>query len=474
MSRFNRTILLAITGILCLAVLLGINGVAGKKTWRFDLTADKLFSLSPQTVAVLKDMGRDVKAVAFFYPNSQGRTSVKDMFDLFKRETDLFDYEFVDPDRDPARAKELGVRNFPVVVLVSGERNEKITFPSEENVINGVIRVADTTPRRVYFVEGHGELNIHGTDNSGMDKVKALVRSQGMEVDVLPLSMVDSIPEDTDILAIVGPKMDFLDTELALLRNYLDSEGRLLVCFSAEDRTNLDDFIVDRLSIQRREGIAVDMTSKMQVGDPRITMVQKYSDTHPITRDFGQIMTMFPTAGGLRTSIKPVPWEERIMVQHLGRTSHEAWLETDVVTLNQTGEARFDSEKDTKGPLTLIASYEIKDLPPPDPENPKPEPSPEVLNVPKARAVVFGDQDFMTNQYLPAGGNTDLLRNTLNWLSERESILSLSKERENIFMLLKSDQKFIITWMPRAIVPVAALLMALAITLIRRPRKTGS
>ncbi len=459
-KRISQTVL---AGVLGLALLVGLNVLAAKQNWRWDTTETKRYSLAPETKDALESLDTDVVAVAFFRPEE--RIQVKDTLNLFSQKTDRFTYEFVDPDRSPFRAREYDVTQTGTVVLLSGDKQEKLLFPDEAKMVNGVIRVSNPRRARLYFVTGHGEASPESLGDAACTQLAAALQDQGADTQSLTLARLESVPEDADALLILGPKKDFLAHELKVLGDYWNKGGRLLIALAAENSTNLDAWLAN-LGLQRMQGYAIDPVSKLIVGDPMAPLVQDYG-FHPVTQDFA-LMTIFPTAA----AFKALPTEDGQgpagKAEYLGRSTQQSWLETDIAALRESGTAEFDEQTDIPGPLWLAAVYEQ----PLAAEAEKNGGGDSEKPARSQRAVVFADQDFLTDQYVNLSGNMDLARNTANWLMEREKLISVSKpDAANVFLTLSVGERMLVSWAPLLLIPGLCLALALMVALGRRKAK---
>ncbi|MBT8763828.1 GldG family protein [Desulfohalobiaceae bacterium Ax17] len=439
------------TIIVGLAVLVGLNVLANKADLQYDTTKNKRYSLSKQTVKVLKHLERPVKVLCFYRPGEAERKNLEDLLKLYAKESANFSFEFVDPDRSPFRAKEFKVRQTGEVILLSENRQEKILFPDEEKLTNGLIRVSNPEKAKFYFVQGHGEVPFSGFGEKSITQLKDVLKNQGVELEKLLLAREKKVPEDASALVIIGPQKDFLKHELALLTDYLNTGGRLFLALNAETETNLDLWIKDNLHLKRLSGLILDPMSKLIVGDYLSPLVQDYP-YHKITEDFN-LMTIFPTCTAFEEEAEA---QAKYQIIPLGRSTGSAWLETDLVSLKK-GQARFDPGKDIQGPLWLAVVYENEF---------QEKDSNATL---KSRVVVFGDNDFLTNQFIGLSGNMDLARNSLNWLREKEDTLAISKPKlANSLLFLNVWQQRLITWVPLVVLPLLCVLMAVYVGMKRR------
>ena len=69
----------AILVVLILGVIALVEAVSYRHNWRVDLTENKRWSLSPQTVKIVGELAVPVKAMAFFRPDQPGKRTAEDL-----------------------------------------------------------------------------------------------------------------------------------------------------------------------------------------------------------------------------------------------------------------------------------------------------------------------------------------------------------------------------------------------------------
>lgn len=439
-----------ITGLLGLALLVGINVLVAKHPWQFDATSSKKNSLSSSSVNIVLGLKKEVRAVAFIRPREGGKEAMEDLLQLYAAQSKLIQVDFVDPDRHPLTAKEYGVVQSETVVLVSGDKRESVLFPTEEKLTNAIIRVTNPKRAKVYFIQGHGELSPDQSGKNGVGTLRKALTDLGMDTAVITLVREKTIPQDADALLILGPKVDFLPQEIAMLSSYA-AAGRIFLAFSAETPTNLVTWMGNEYGVEWLPGLLVDPVSSYLAGDASVASIQDYSG-HPITRDFN-LVTLFPTAGGLALKNNA---DAKKRPDVLGMSSPQSWLESDRSGLLQ-GKAKFDEGQDKKGPIWLAVSTESKAMD--GDENGT------------SRAVLFADQDFLSDQYIVLSGNLDLVRNSVNWLTEQENLISISeKSVANKLLFLNSGSRSLLTLVPLFFWPMVSFVCGILVFRIRRRR----
>ena len=69
-----------------------------------DLTEDKVNTLSPELAAALANLPEKVTATGFFSQNSSTETADQLLSNIKANSNGKFDYQFINPDRDPQAA----------------------------------------------------------------------------------------------------------------------------------------------------------------------------------------------------------------------------------------------------------------------------------------------------------------------------------------------------------------------------------
>ena len=83
---FGLNVLLTI--LITVAILVVVNYFSYRFHKRFDLTAEKVHSLSPQSVKVVKNLKSKVQLIAFYPEADPERNTVKDLFERYRYVSD--------------------------------------------------------------------------------------------------------------------------------------------------------------------------------------------------------------------------------------------------------------------------------------------------------------------------------------------------------------------------------------------------
>jgi len=457
----------AIMAILALGIVVAANAISVRHNTRWDLTENKRHSVSPQTVQVLRTLKTPVNAIAFYRTDTPGKKEAEDLLSQYATYSGgKFTWRLEDTDRAPALARQYGVESYGTVVLQGGpagqERTEKVLDADEEKLTNGIVKVTRATKRVVYVVKGHGEREIGATDRNGFSQAKEQMEKSNYEVKELFLAQDPKIPDDASIVIIPGPRTDLFPQELAALDAYVARGGKVLfmaVPFQAPNTAKYfgkygvtvdDDVIIELNPIGQVFGVG-----------PLVPVVGQY-DTHPITKDMGGVMTLFP----LTRSVEPAKsMPKGVQASPLARTSRQSWGETDK-NVFQTGKAVPDpNEKTGPLPVAVVATVDAQ-------TESKPEATPAAdapKKIAKARIVVVGTADFASNQFLGAQGNRDFFLNVVSWLAEEEDLISIrAKDTKQNPVVLTSAQSNLVLALPLVALPGAVLLCGIVVIVQRR------
>ncbi len=440
--------------ILLFLAILGIsNFILSRHSKRFDLSETGKFSLASQTLKLLENLNHEVKVTGFFQEGSRPKQEFRDLIESYRYHSDKLNYEFIDPDRKPAIAKQYGINQYNIVVLESGKQETRIKAAvdvvSEEELTNALIRVSREQRKVVYFLEGHGEHALDDSSQSGYSQAKEALEREGFEAKTLFILKEGKIPQDATILVLAGPQRSFLGAEKDAIRRYLKDKGQLFLMLDPQEKTGLDDLLAE-WGLTLGHEIIVDPSPNLTLlgFDASNALVLNYTP-HDIVKDL-RLATLFPVARSIRFSSTNT---QNLDYQALARTGPDSWGETDFTSR----QAKFDPAQDRKGPLDIAAAVE---RPGEEGEN----------KTSGARLVVFGDSDFAANGFFNFSGNSDLFMASVNWLAQEKDLISIRpKEAKFSPLILTQRQGRVLFFLPVIVLP--AMVIAVGIGVWRRRKK---
>jgi ABC-type uncharacterized transport system involved in gliding motility auxiliary subunit len=412
---------------------------------------------------------------AFFQEGSPEAEEAKDLLEQYAYACRKFSFEFVDPDRFPAKARRYGITAYGTLVMETETREEKLAQTQEQKLTNALLRVTRKGQKVMYFMTGHDEKSTQDQGKDGYSAVKEAVEEQNYIVKDLLLMRAEEVPTDTSVLIIAGPKKNLFSEEMSSLRAFVDKGGHVLILVDPETDTGLAAFLRS-YGIVVGQDIIVDKMSRIFGADYLTPIVSEYDGYHPVTEDF-KAASFFPLARSVR-KINDVP--EHVNNTELAKTGTSSWAETNLKILKE-GSAFFDEKKDSMGPVpvAVVSTINRKVEEPEDGGTEEPAGQAEDFHdrddkdgkdAPRpARIVVFGDSDFAGNAYLNLSGNRDLFMNALSLLAEEQDLIAIRpKERESQPMVLSHTQGRIIFWSSVVLLPGAVLVLGVMVLRARR------
>ena len=436
--------------LIVLAILAAINYLAERHNKRWDLTAASQYTLSDQTKKVLQGLTKPVKVTVFARTDDFERFRTR--LEEYQYQTKQLQVEYIDPEKRPSLAERLKENALGTIVLEYDGRVQRVTSDAEQDITNGLIKVVQGQQPKVYFVTGHGERDISGSDGGGYSGIAGALKSDNFVTESLVLLQQD-IPADAGVVVLAGPKSDLLEPEVAKLKAYLAKGGKLMVLIDppqkadAPPMTNLIALLKD-WSVDVGTNAVLDPMSQLRGTQADVPVAAQYP-FHAITSTF-RLLTAYPYV----RSVKPIEGAPA------GRTAtsivmsgRNSWAESDLkrMTTEGSAEPNFD-QGDVQGPISLAVAVSAPvegATPPPPADGPDANP-----NKPETRLVVVGDSDFAANSVAGIPGNQDMFLNMVNWLAQQENLISVrARNPEDRRITMTAGQDRMIFWFTIAILP---------------------
>ena len=204
---------LSIVSILVfLGILVAVNYLGARQNKRWDLTANQVFSLSEQTIRILRELEQPVNVIVY---ERQDRQDIhRDRLEEFTYHTSQVKTEYIDPDREPARAQEAKIESLPTILIQYGGRTERVNSSNEQDLTNGLIKAVTGQAKKVYFTQGHGEKDPASSDRAGLSTIADALKQDNFAVESLLLVTQKTVPDDATIVVIAGATTDFFPPEI--------------------------------------------------------------------------------------------------------------------------------------------------------------------------------------------------------------------------------------------------------------------
>lgn len=468
--------------ILILSLILSLNYLAMQVFFRFDLTENHRYALSPETKAYLKDLTDPIK-VYVTIPRSSPQQEEETLYRyvshllqeyVYNSRRDgnfLIDVEYVDIFKDLSKAdmlaREYGLEDANTILVIAADRQRNIrpdeilefsglkptAFKGESTLTSAIMEVTQEVSPTVYFVQGHQESTPEGTSpNEGLSQITRELNLRNYSIRQIDLTSVDKIPEDAALLILADPKGPLLISELEKIREWLDERaGRLIIWIRPGVATNLAPLLSD-WGIQLANQVIIEPDPNYR--EAKGTLLIRNLGEHPITQSLIQNQTFLLTRWSRPVyPVAPDPVDERLHFQPLFASSSTSWAES---TYRTDTEPTFDEGSDFPGPVPIAVAAERKAS------------SQLGIKIPGGRVVVFGSPDLFANQNVASLGNVTLFFNTLNWMLDRDSYLVIPPRPIDSYQLAVSQDQLNKIALLFLSLPAAIALIGLLVHWVRQ------
>ncbi|MCL6589309.1 MAG: GldG family protein [Firmicutes bacterium] len=453
---FNTNTLIIVLIVIVLAVI--INLLAVRYSYRMDLTRNKMYSLSDQTIQALKDLNKQnqtIKIYGFFATGDRNQETVRDLLKQYQKRSNKISFEFIDPNRNPAQATKYQVQELSTLVLIMGDQQLKLgpsdlfqqsyygqgTFMGEQAISRSIYKMIDADVKKIYMMTGHGEKSYM--------QAETYLMGQGFEVKTGDLLKDGKIADDCALLAIAGPKGDLTGPEVKLLEEYLSQGGRVMILLDYDSRKpalpNLKS-LIRAWGIEVTDNLVVEL-ERANLFDPTniIPNFQSHEITNPLQQN--NMNVILPVNRELKKLEKA-----EVTVSVLLESSARSWAET-----NPSAKGVKQDPGETKGPIPLgmaasrFYNYEG--------------------NQKEGRMIVIGTSLFLNNNFIGQAGNLNFLYNMTQWLLGQEDRVSITPKQSDITQIsLTPVQAGLIRLMVLIVLPLLILGLGAFIWIRRRAR----
>ncbi len=423
--------------VVVIAILAAVNYLAVQNNQTYDATANKLYSLSEQTVKVIDGLESDLKIS--YFDRATDFERVRDSLVRYENASSRVTVAYIDPDSRPDVAQTMNVRTYGTLIVEYGVNREEAQSTEEEDITNAVIRAKKGQEKSACLLAGHGEAAGDDREREGFAGASEEIESANYEMASLSLLERPQIPTRCTVLIVAGAQTRIEAAEIDIFRRYVEGGGRLLLMIDQKKSPGLVDLVAG-WGIRVKDDTVLDLTGIGQLfgAGPLTPLVSEYRD-HPITEVMDGSATFFPYARTVEPGESVDGWE----VEKLFSTTSGSFATENLDIVDE--ELVRNPSWETEGPISVgvAATYKVpgetadEDVSDSDDEDGDAEQDASEHDEDAAagaepddegkqgRVVVVGTSGFARNYSLGRGSNLDLLLNILSWLSSDEDLISI-------------------------------------------------
>ncbi len=309
------------TGLIAvvLAVAVFVNMIVSTlptKYTSFDVTSEKLYSLTDTSVELAKNLSEDITIYVLQSEASQDKV----LAETLKKYQELSNHikiVYKDPVTNPTFFKEYtsddislntliveSAKRFKVVnysdiyateVNYQTYQSETTGYDGEGQITSALSYVTTDNMPKAYSIEGHDEMTLETAFENGIEK-------ENVSLESINLMNYDAIPEDAQFVLINAPTKDFSADDAKKVIDYINGGGKLFVTTTyAEDVTNnMPNFasILNCFGVSMGNGLIVEGDAKFYYQQPTYLLPDVASDS--LTDGiYGQKYVFMPYAQGI-------------------------------------------------------------------------------------------------------------------------------------------------------------------------------
>ncbi|MFO7962921.1 MAG: Gldg family protein [Desulfobacterales bacterium] len=430
---------------LVLGIFICVEIIAFNHNEAVDLTPGKDYTLSDQAKQILDSLDSAV-TMRTFYTTGE-RKQYATFYEILQTYTPKIEYELIDLERNPGKARMYQATSPGYTIVEYKNRTHVINPPTEETVVNALIRLTGTRQKTFYVLEGHRE-------RKDFEKLKEVLAREHWAVLPAVLSEIADGPlPDNTVLMVAGPESDFSETDIRLFDRYLKKGGKAIVMVEPfVDLPNLYAYLAG-YRIGLPDAIIIDHKNKLFGGDYLAPLIPHYANA-PITNQI-RMPSFFSTARPLE-GLTSGPFAG-ISLMVLATSEAHSWTEADRKDV-LNGKIEYQEGIDRPGPLPVAAMATVSKAAGKD-------------RSAGTELVCFGDSDFASDDFFDVMGNQDLILNVSEWLARDYDLISIRQQRLGFpYQFLTNFQGRVLFQVSVIVLPAVFLITGILLAIFRRVR----
>ncbi len=349
-----------IAGSIAVAVILNlIVAELPSRYTVFDLTANKLYSLTDDTKELVSNIGEDV-TIYVLANEKQADSTLANTLDSYEGLSSHIKVTYVDPAVNPKFYTKYtdGSISSNSVIVESSKRSRVVDYndlyvsefdystysqnvtgyDAEGQITSAISYVLSEDMPKIYMVTGHGELELDTTFTD-------IIQKANIDTETINLMDYDAVPEDAAAVFVNAPTEDLSSDDAEKILTYLNNGGDIFVntTYTGKDMPNFEK-LLDFYGVQVSKGLIIETAQNSYYQDPFYLLPTIEYDS--ITSDIysGNSYIFAPYCQGLTYTDK-----EDVEVTPLLASSENSYVRDDIE--NSTSYDKQDGDVD--GPFYI-------------------------------------------------------------------------------------------------------------------------
>ncbi len=468
------SVLLSLVSVLALAFM--ANYLAAHHAPRFYWGASRDYQLSPLTRTALQTLTNQVHITVFFDRDHPIYPSVRALLREYRAVSPNLLIETIDYTLHPTAAQEFrrrspvtlrnedpdlvlfefagrfkavparDLRDYDTRAILRGRDAPPIAFNGEQLFTSAINAVCEGRPRKVFFLQGHGEHDLRSdAPQTGYRKLAELLGEDNIEIVALSLNGMDDVPRDCELLVVAGAQERLSTGERQVVDRYLRRGGRLFVLFAHRALSGIETLLAD-WGMTVGDSLVLDTENT----DNGVLIVSRFG-SHPATRPLAnsRIYLFLPRAVDAQpvANILGAPAQ----IKPLLLTGTNGVAVTAFTPGSPTG-YRLGPE-DRRGSIPIAVAVERGSVPG------------VAASLGTTRIVAVGESTFLANSFVELAGNRHFAVTAVNWLLDRSQFLGgiQSAPIHTYQVTMTPFQESMLRWFLLVILPGGILAIGAAV-----------
>jgi len=282
---------------------------------QIDLTKDKLYTLTDQSKNIAKKIDKEMTFYVWGYTEE---SSVIDLLKQYNAENSKITYKLVKTDDIENKEKYGFEDNYPAIIgeatdgrtsyindsdLYSYDANYNVVDLTEQKLTNAINNLSITEKTKVYFLEGKTNYTV----SKGLQYLSNYLQQEFYDIASIDMVSDPTIPEDCDVLALMGLTSDLTEQEANNICQYIEKGGDMIISLDI-DYTNVErnypnfQKVLDEYSVSMPNKVVQESSSNTVAGFENIVIQAEVAADHEITR----LMYNYDTNMNSGYSVKPI------------------------------------------------------------------------------------------------------------------------------------------------------------------------
>ena len=446
---------------------------------KFDITENKIYTLTEASKKALSGIDQDVKIYAYGFEED---SSFTDLLDQYHKINEKISYEVLTEEKNLEMVKKYDLSEGYFVLIIQSGDSEKVidasteftsydyttyqTIDTTEQVItNSILGLTQENKPKVYLTQGHQEYG-----QEAINRLLVQLANEAFDVNFINLSTTGMVPEDCSVLAIISPAQDLMDVEVTAITDYINRGGKIFFSMDVVSETiqlpNMQK-ILDLYGVSVENGYVFECAENQYLANYNYIYMPQVSSTSEITKDiYTDSYLWLVFTGRLNYKSDEELAALNVTKETLLSSSPESMFITDLS--DDVNKAVENAASKGMMKSSEIASSLTKKITTPD------------GNVVESKLIIASSASFISdyvvnelNQTYPLsflGSNIDFVMNSISNLAGKDNILTIRKEYNNSTYTPTNLQNIIVI-LVIILVPLFIIIAGILVGVWRKRRK---